>query len=132
MAKIPYFVSPKVDMLLKMKKTDEAKKFAEEVLARALKRDDDMALRMLSGALRAPAVKDQKDLAELSLKAAEAGVKVAGDKDAMALMNLAETHFALGNKAKAKEYGGMAVAAASNPQQKQAIEQRVKKYDDEK
>jgi thiol-disulfide isomerase/thioredoxin len=132
MAKIPYFVYPKMDMLLKTKKHDEAKKFAEDVLARAMKQEDDSALRTLSGALRSPAAKDQKPLAELSLKAAEAGLKMAGDKDPLALMNVAETHFALGNKAKAKEYGALAVAAATNPQQKQNIEQRVKKYEDEK
>jgi thiol-disulfide isomerase/thioredoxin len=132
MAKIPYFVYPKMDKLLKAKKNEEAKKFGEEVIARALKLDDESALRTVSAALRSPSAKDQKDLGELSLKAAEAGLKVAGDKDAMALMNVAETHFALGNKAKAKEYGAMAMAAASNPQQKQSIEQRVKKYEDEK
>src|SRR5262249_10338562 len=132
MARIPYFVYPKMDKLVKAKKTDDAKKFGEEVIARALKLDDQAALMTVSGALRSQGAKDQKDLAELSLKAAEAGLKLAGDKDAMALMNVAETHFALGNKAKDKEFGAMAMAAATNPQQKQSIEQRVKKYDEEK
>ena len=51
LAHIPYFVSPKISMLVKAKKYAEAKKFAEEVLAKATKQEDPMAARMVAGAL---------------------------------------------------------------------------------
>jgi hypothetical protein len=47
-------------------------------------------------------------------------------------MNVAEMHFALGNKAKAREYAAKAIAAAATPQLKENLEKAVKKYEDEK
>jgi thiol-disulfide isomerase/thioredoxin len=131
---IPYFVGPKLKLLLKSKQYDTAKKFAGDVMAKAVKRDDSMALRTVSAALRSPAVKETKELAALSVKAAEASLKIAGDKDAIALYNVAESYFAAGDTAKAKEYGQKAVAAAegSSPGLKTAIKKQVEKYDGEK
>ena len=52
----------------------------------------------------------------------------------MTLLNAAESYFAAGDKAKAREYGKKAMAAAENesPQMKKYIEGQVKKYDEEK
>jgi hypothetical protein len=50
----------------------------------------------------------------------------------MALLNVADAHFALGDKSKAKEFGAQAVAAAKNPALKANLEKRVAKYDEEK
>jgi thiol-disulfide isomerase/thioredoxin len=132
MSKIPYFAAPKINLLVKSKQYDDAKKFAEGLLAKALKQDDSAALRSLSGVLRSEGAKDQKDLSALAIKAAEAALKVAGEKDWIALMNLAETYFALSDKDKAKEFGAKAIAAAETPQQKQNLEKRVKAYDEAK
>lgn len=129
LSKIPYFVGPKIDLLLKAKEVDKAKKLAEDVAAKAVKQDDAMALQTVSRALRSPAAKEVKGLSEVGLKAAEGALKIAGDKDLGALMNVAEAHFASGDKAKAKEYGAKAVAAA-DPRQKAAVESAVKKYED--
>jgi thiol-disulfide isomerase/thioredoxin len=132
LSNIPYLVGPRINLLLKAKKYDEAKKAAESAMAKAVKQEDFNALLSISGAFRFPGAKDQKEIADLSVQVAEAGLKVAGDKDFIALMNVAETHFAVGNNAKAREYGALANAAAQTPQQKQNVEQRVKVYEDAK
>jgi thiol-disulfide isomerase/thioredoxin len=132
LAHIPYFTGPKINLLLKGKKYDEAKKMGEEVIARAVKQEDPTALRTVSSVMRSPLAKEQKELVALSVKAGEAGVKVAGDKDAVALYFLAEAHFAAGDKSKAQEFGKKAVAAAENESAgiKRQIEAGVKKFED--
>jgi thiol-disulfide isomerase/thioredoxin len=131
---IPYFVGPKLNLLLKSNQYDDAKKFAGDVMAKAVKRDDSMALRTVSAAMRSPAAKGKKELAALSIKAAEAALKLAGDKDAVALYYVAESHFAAGDTAKAKEYGQKAIAAAEGQSAglKNALKKQVEKYDGEK
>jgi thiol-disulfide isomerase/thioredoxin len=131
LAGIPYFNGPRISSLLKAKKIDEAKKLAEQLMAKGEKTSDDRLLSSVSMALRSPDAKENKELLALSVKAAEASVKVAGDKDAIALYYLAEAYFASGDKAKAKETGAKAVAAADGNLKKQ-IEALTKKYDGEK
>jgi hypothetical protein len=130
---IPYFIAPRLNLFLKAKKYDEAKKLAEEILARAVKQDDPTAPRTIATVFRGPQAKDQKELLNLSLKAAEVGLKVAGDRDALALLTLAQSYFALGEKGKAKDFGSKPLAAAENdsPNVKQYIESQVKKLADE-
>jgi len=133
LAGIPYFNGPRVSLLLKTKQTDEAKKKAEALIAKAIKQDDPTALTGVSGALRAGAG-DDKGVLALSLKAAEAALKVAGDKDIFVLLTVAEAHFANKDVAKAKEFGAKAVAAAEKESVglKQYVETQVKKFDDKK
>ena len=132
LAHIPYFVGPRIGMMVKAKKTDEAKKAAEALIAKSVKLDDPMPLRSLSMTLRGPDAKDNKELLALSLKAAEAALKMAGEKDAIALYFVAEAQFANGDKAKAKDFGAKAVAAADNDNLKKQLENLTKKFDDEK
>jgi thiol-disulfide isomerase/thioredoxin len=131
LAGIPYFVGPKLGLLLKAGKAAEARKMAEGVIAKAVKQENGSVLGSVAGALRGPAAKGDKDLLALAVTAAEAGVKVAGEKDAFALWQLAETHFAAGDKAKAREAGARAVGAADG-QMKAQLEKLVEKYADEK
>jgi len=131
LAHIPYFVGPKIGAMLKAKKTAEARKFAEEVIEHAVKADDSGSLQSVSMSLRGKDAAGDKELLALSVKAAEAAVKVAGEKDAIALYYLAEAHFAAGDRAKAKETGAKAVAAADEGLKAQ-IERLTKKYDEEK
>jgi hypothetical protein len=83
----------------------------------------------------------------LAVRAADAVVRIEGDQDTRALLGaseaeltaegakpnsatlyqVAEVHFALGDVAKAKEWGSKAVEAAANPQQKEAMEGAVQK-----
>jgi len=81
--------------------------------------------------MRTPAAKDNKELLALSLSAAETLVKVAGDKDASALLNLAETHYVRGEKDKGKEVGQKAVDAAETPAAKKQIAARLKRLEDD-
>jgi hypothetical protein len=128
---VPYFVGPRLGMLIKTKKYDQVKAEAEKLIAKAVKQDDPTLLRSVSGALRGSDAKDQKELLKLSVEAAETGVKVAGDKDPIALLNAAQAHFAAGDKAKAKEYGQKAIAAADDDRTKTALERMVKEFDKE-
>lgn len=134
LAGIPYFNRPRILLLLKTKQLDEAKKMAETIMAKAAKQEDPTALTAVSGALRDPAANGDKAILALSLKAAEAALKMAGDKDIFTLLTVAEAHFANGDKAKAKEFGAKAVAAAEKESDglKKFVEGQVKKFDDEK
>jgi len=128
---IPYFTYPRLNHMLLAKKTAEAKKHAETVVKKATAQEDPLALRTVSMVMRSPAAKDNKDLLALSLSAAEALLKTSGDKDASALLNLAETHFARGEKDKAKEAGQKALDAAENPNAKRQIAALLKKLEDD-
>jgi hypothetical protein len=87
-------------------------------------------LQSVSVTLRSPAAGGDKELAALSLKSAEAMLKITGEKDPVALYFVAESHFALGDKAKAKEFAARAIAAAQDEGLKKQLEARTKKYSD--
>ena len=127
LAKVPYFVGPKLDALVSAGKFAEARKLASGVMATAARRDDTMALRTVSSVLCSKAALEDKECTALSLKAAKGMVAMAGEKDAMAQYNLAETYFALGEKEKAIESGKKAVDAAEG-RMKDALQQRVQRY----
>ncbi|HET6575157.1 MAG TPA: TlpA disulfide reductase family protein [Fimbriiglobus sp.] len=126
---IPYFVGPRLGMLITAKKFDEAKTAAEKAIATAVGQDDTSMLQSLSGALAAD--KDRKDLLKLSVEAAESAVKLAGGKDPISLYYAAQANHAAGDKAKAKEYGQKAIAAADNDGLKKTLERLVKEFDKE-
>jgi hypothetical protein len=56
--------------------------------------------------------KESKELLALSVRAAEALVRIDGGKDAQSLLRLADAYDVSGDKAKAKEYAGKALEAA--------------------
>jgi thiol-disulfide isomerase/thioredoxin len=132
LAHIPYFTGPKVGMMIKAKKFDEAKKAAEEVIAKSVKLEDPAPLGGLARSMLPLKGETPKEIAPVALKAAEAWLKMAGEKDAVALFFVAQAHFANGDKAKAKDFGAKAVAAADNDGLKKQIEGLIKKFDDEK
>jgi thiol-disulfide isomerase/thioredoxin len=131
---IPYHLTGRISLMLRAQKYDEAKKYAESVLARAAKQHDPTAMQAVAAVFRGPLAKDNKDLVLVSVNAAEAVLKLAGDKDARALIGAADANFTAGNKEKAKEYATKAVAAAENdtPAIKKFIGDQAKKYLDEK
>ncbi len=132
LAAIPYFHSARLGSLVKMKKTDEVKKVSEALIAKALKADDvGLANTVTRTLVLFPDATANKDLHPTALKSAEAGLKLAGEKDPVALFFLAEANFLSGDKAKAKELGAKAVANAEGPL-KSDIETRVKRYEEEK
>jgi thiol-disulfide isomerase/thioredoxin len=129
-ADLPYFAGPRVTLLIRNKKLPEARKAAEEAIAKAIENKDAVTLSILAGVLRSPEAKKDRELLSLSLKAAEAWVKSGGDKDMFALWNLAESYFALGDVEKAREYGAKAIAAGSAESDavKKYIQQQIKRY----
>jgi len=93
--------------------TGEATKYAETLVARAIMQKDVQVLRMASAILRLGDGKENRALLAIAVKAAEAEVLIDGGKDAGSLINLADTHFVSGDKAKAKEFARKANDAAS-------------------
>ena len=130
LAKIPYFTGPKLELMIGAGKIAEAKKLGRDVLAAAARREDAMALRTVSAVFRTKAALEDKECAALSLKAAKGMLAMAGEKDAMAQYNLAETYFAMGEKDKAIESGNKAVDAAEG-QLKTILQKQVKRYQPE-
>jgi thiol-disulfide isomerase/thioredoxin len=133
-AGIPYFNGPHINMLLAAKKADEAKKVAEALMAKGLKNEDHTVFLLVSSVMRSPNAGGDKELLALSLRAAETALKIAGDKDWQANLTYAQALLATGEKAKAKEYGAKALAAADKEIEpvRKIIEVQVKALDDEK
>jgi len=134
LAKLPFLTGPKITLLIKAKKVDEAKQLAGDVLAKAIENDDAGALRTVANIGQFPGAKGVKEITDISLKAADALLKVSGDKDLGALITAAQANFAAGNKAKAKEYGKKAIEATADQPKgvRSQVERLVKKYDDTK
>lgn len=134
LAAIPYFVGPKISLLLKAKKVPEALTYAKEAIARATKSDNSSTLLSIADALRSPSANKDKKLLSMSLSAALAALKIAGDKDAFAALNVAQTYKALGDQEKAKEYGEKAIAASAGEGdgRKNYIKQQVKLLEEPK
>jgi len=125
---IPYLIEPKLSAMLKTKKTADAGKLAERLIPKATTSGDLTTLVTVSTLLRSSPAGGDKELLALSLKAAEAMLKVNGEKDPQALYFVAEAHFAKGDKAKAKEFGDKAIAAADDERMKAQLEKLTKKY----
>jgi thiol-disulfide isomerase/thioredoxin len=130
----PIILRAKLSLLPEVGDVDEAKKLAEAVMARAIAQDNANALLQVSGLLRLGPGKKSKELLALAVRAAEAAVGVAGDKDARALINLASTYFQAGDRNKASTYARKAVEAAAGESAalKQSIEQEAKRIEEGK
>jgi hypothetical protein len=102
----------KLSYLPKHGEAGEAKQYAEAFVAKAIKEEDEQALRMASSILRRGEGKENKELLVIAVKAAEAVVQIDGGKVAESLINLADSYFISGDKAKAREYAHKAVYAA--------------------
>ncbi len=112
MAKSPLFGRAKLNHLVRAGDVHEARKFAEAMMAKAIEQDDPGVLTLVSIFLRQGQGKESKELLAVAAKAAEARVKVAGDKDVRALIDLADAYCAVGDKAKARESARKAGQAA--------------------
>lgn len=107
-----YMVAPRLSLLIRAKKFDEARAMADKVIAQTVAQDDAMLLRQVAGALRMPAARGDKPLMLLAVTAAEAALKMAGDKDLGALLSVAEAHALAGDANKGREFGKKAVVVA--------------------
>jgi thiol-disulfide isomerase/thioredoxin len=134
LANNPAIIRTKLSCLPRVGEVDEAKKVAESVVAKAIKQGNHNSLMQVAALLRNGPGKESKELLAVAVKAAEAAVQVAGDKDARGLIELAETYFVAGDKTKAREYCHKAVEAAAEESSalRQYIEQRIKRIGDGK
>jgi thiol-disulfide isomerase/thioredoxin len=129
LAHIPYFVGPKISLLIRAGKDAEAKKIAEKVIESATKNGDSMMLRQISGALRSGKAKDKQEYLKLSLEAAKRMLKMEGEKDPIALYFVAASYNATGDKDKAVEYCRKAIENAEDARLKKQLEAELKKFD---
>jgi tetratricopeptide (TPR) repeat protein len=138
LANNPMIVRVKLSLLagalVKVGRVDEAKELAEALVKEAIEQDDAPALHQVSSLLRLGPGKESKELLAVAVKAAEAMVRVAGDNDATALLNLASTYSVAGEKAKARQHARKAIkAAASEPAaRKEYVEKEAKKILEDK
>lgn len=89
----------------------QTKEYAEAIVAKAIKRNDAVSLELVCMVLRNAS--DSKELLAIAVKAAEARVRLNGRRDAQSLLNLAETYFVSGDKAKATKCIHEAITAAA-------------------
>jgi thiol-disulfide isomerase/thioredoxin len=125
-------VRVKLSLPPKVGEVAEAKKVAEAVVARAVEQDNPSGLGQVAALLRNGPGKESKELLAVAVKAAEAAVRVAGAKDPHALIDLAETYFASGDPARAREYARKAAEAAAgeSAELRQYIEQQAQRFAD--
>lgn len=131
LAGIPYFNGSRIGALLKAKKIEDAKKLCEKLIAKGTKTSDDLLLGTVASALRSPAADKNKDLLALSLKSAEAALKIAGEKDWRALLGVADAQFANGNAEQARAIGAKALAATEKESAaiKAFVEKQIKTFE---
>ncbi len=109
---IPYFVSPKIRLLLKTAKKDEALAMANKVIEKASKSDDSSMLGGVATTLIGPDAKGDKELAKVALVSAEKLFAIVGNKDVGGNLTMARVLFANGKVTKAKEHAQAAVDLA--------------------
>ena len=125
-------IRAKLSLLPKVGEVFEAKKVAEAVMAKAVAQENPSSLLQVAALLRLGPGKEHKELLAVAVKAAETAVRITGEKDAGALIDLAESHLAAGDKAKARDYARKAVAAAAGESaaRRQAIERAAAKVEE--
>jgi tetratricopeptide (TPR) repeat protein len=102
----------KLSLLPEAGKFSEAKEVAEAAIARAIAREDFNSPAQVSALLRNGPGRKSPELLAVALKAAEVEVRIAGDGNARARIDLAEACLAVGDRARARECCGKAARAA--------------------
>jgi thiol-disulfide isomerase/thioredoxin len=132
LANNPAILRAKLSLLPRVGEVAEAKKVAEAAVARAIRQDNPLALGQVAALLRNGPGKESQELLAVAVRAAEAAVRLTGGQDARALLDLAETYFAAGDRPRAREYARKALAAATGEQAalRPYVEQAARKLDD--
>lgn len=125
-------VRAKLSLLPEHGKPGEAKRYADALVAKAIRQKDVLLLELAYSILRNE--KENKDSLALAVTAAEAHVRIEGGKGAQSLINLADAWFVSGDKAKASEYARKAIEAAAEESApfQQHIEKEARKLGAEK
>ena len=124
----PEFHVNRVLLMLAAKRFDDAKTLSETLIPQLVAKKKDTPLFRIRGIWASKQLNPDKKHIEQSLKAAEEYLKLKGDKDALALIGMADSLYASGNATKAVEYADKAIAVAKNPRQKEFFEKQREKY----
>ncbi len=106
------FVYPKINMMLEADKKNEVKIFAERVIEEAARREDSAMLEGVAHALVGPTAKNDKELADVALKAANKMFAIVGDQDLGGQITLAHVGFRAGEKELAKKHAEKVIELA--------------------
>ena len=122
----------KLMLLLKRENLDEAERYAEKLMAKAIEQRNVFLLEALNVILSEK--KEKKELLLLALRAAESLVVIDGDTNSYSLLRLAEIYSISGDKAKAKECARKAIdaAAGESPASQKEIENEARRFGAEK
>ena len=121
-----YYRLQKLQLLMAGKKYDDARTFTELLIRSGIDSQNSVLLNGLQLYWSFPLFNPDKKYPDLALRAAEAALKVEGDRDPEALFDVAEAYAFMGDKAKANEYGRKAIAAAAGDNRKE-YEGKLKK-----
>ncbi|MBP3953919.1 TlpA family protein disulfide reductase [Gemmata sp. G18] len=114
-----YYQIKKLQLLLLGKEFDAARELSESLIRSATELANPILVSGVRLMWSASFINPDKKHPELALKAAEAELKIEGDRDPAALFHVAEAHAFAGNTVKATEYGQKAVAEASGEERKE-------------
>ncbi|HVK19051.1 MAG TPA: TlpA disulfide reductase family protein [Fimbriiglobus sp.] len=126
--KQPTFQVTKVVLMAQAKKFDEARALTEAMLPKLAEKKNTTLLNNLRAVWADKDLNPEKKHVALAVQAAEAVLKVEGEKHPMALLGAADAHHAAGDKAKAVEFAEKSLKLAENDDQKKFIQQQLEKY----
>jgi thiol-disulfide isomerase/thioredoxin len=126
--KQPMFQATKIVLMVQAKKFDEAKALTEKLLPALVEKKNTGLLNNLRALWSDDGVNPDKKHVGLAVTAAEAVLKIEGDKSGLALIGAAEAYHAAGDKAKAVDLAEKAVANAQNDDQKKFFQQQLERY----
>jgi thiol-disulfide isomerase/thioredoxin len=115
-----------------LKRGNAGKEYAKTLVAKAIEQDNVILLEFVYANLCDR--NESKDFVALTVKAAEALIRIDGGTNAWSLLRLADAYHVNGDTAKAKEYAGMAIGAAAEESStfKQEIEREAQRLGLEK
>ena len=105
----PYMNAARLNVLVTANRLTDARQLAESIVNKAVKRNDMVALGVVSDAMTAAV--GQTELAAIGVRAAEASLAIDGETVA-ALIRVTKAYAAAGDAARVGKYGPKAVAAA--------------------
>ncbi len=103
-SKIFHVVFSRIKLMIVAGKKDELKDFAEKVIDESARCSDSAMLEMVAHALVSPQAKNDKELADVALKAANKMFAIVGDQDLGVQITLAHVGFRAGEKELAKKH----------------------------
>jgi thiol-disulfide isomerase/thioredoxin len=124
----PTFQATKVVLMAQAKKFDEAKALTESLLPGLTEKKNTTLLNNMRAVWSDGGLNPEKKHVGLAVQAAEAVLKIEGDKNPMALLGAADAHHVAGNKAKAVEYIDRAIQHAEDDDMRKHLQEYQERY----